>query len=786
LPVILHEAGFLAKGIIGVTQPRRIAAISVSEFIARQLHETIPGVVGYKMRFADQTNQNTIIKIMTDGILLQELKLDPYLSKYDCVMVDEAHERSLTIDFILGLLKRILEIRNDFKVIVSSATINASVFSEYFGECPIVKIDAETFPVTLIYDPPPAVSAVGGPAQADMLIEKIESIIIRLLGSKQSGDILVFLSGEKMIKDCMERLYKSKIGNDIHIVPLYGRLGKEEQERVFPPPPKGKTKIVISTNIAETSVTIDGITAVIDSGLSKLNYYSPRTFTSSLIEGPVSKASANQRRGRAGRTREGVCYRLYTRRDFETRPLFTTEEIYRTDLAEVVLQMADLGITAFSEFNFISSPGRADIAAAVETLNMLGALQSDNTLSKIGALMTRFPLAPRHSRIIVEAMQNYPDVIEEAIITAAFLSTQDPQILPPGQETDARRAHHTFRDDRGDFVSHLILYKQFTEAQDKKRFCEKYFFDERTMYEIDNVIHQLEEIVSGAGLPLGHGGKINDLLYCVAVGLIQFVCIRDGRELYRSVTCDKILIHPGSVMFKSSPEFIVAGEIIRTSRMYASSVSPLSEEMVASLGLLHKLERYEHKKLKRDIKPVERNWTNNIKIGDESFPVVNIKGKKVVQLHWDKLKKVKDEAGAVLYKGLKGTIIIDDNHTLLNGEKLNMILKLLPNLQLDGALERTFPRGNFSSENNIDKLIGIVPLVMLSAKIKSKHELKFITLTTDGGGNYRLETGRAFHAALSESIASLESLIDEMGEDVPIEQKAVVNEAYRRLSDYLG
>jgi len=453
LPVILNEAGFAQNGMIGVTQPRRIAAISVSEFIARQLGVKIPGLVGYKMRFADLTVKTTKLKIMTDGILLQEMKLDPWLSRYDCIMVDEAHERSLTIDFILGLLKRVIEARPEFKVIVSSATINAEVFSAYFGDCPIVKIDALTYPVTVVYDPLPADSS------AEALVDKISSIIERVVSEKRQGDVLVFLPGEKLIKDCMERLVFGPVGRKLHVVPLYGRLGKEEQERVFEKAPWGRVKVVIATNIAETSVTIDGITTVIDSGLSKLNFYSPRSFTSSLIEGPISKASCNQRRGRAGRTREGTCYRLYTRRDYETRPLFTTEEIYRTDLSEVVLRMADLGITDFEEFDFISAPGREGIIGAVDTLNLLGALEPDNTLSKIGKMMTEFPLAPRQSRIIVEAIMRRPDVVEETIIAAAFLSTQSPYVLPPGEETDARRAHHAFRDEHGDFVSYLKIFR---------------------------------------------------------------------------------------------------------------------------------------------------------------------------------------------------------------------------------------------------------------------------------------------------------------------------------------
>jgi HrpA-like RNA helicase len=816
LPVILDGAGYGSGGMIGVTQPRRIAAVSVSEYIARQMGAVIPGPVGYKMRFEDKTVPSTRIKIMTDGILLQEMKLDPWLSKYNCLVVDEAHERSLNIDFILGLLKRVLEARKEFKVIVSSATINAEVFSEYFGECPIVKIEAQTYPVTLVYDPPvPEVSpgvqsggkfAAGSPPAAgsqlasDALLAKVTAITERWIGGKQGGDILIFLPGEKMIKDCVSALAFSPVGQRLHLLPLYGRLGKEEQERVFDPPPKGKAKAVIATNIAETSVTIDGISAVIDSGLSKLNHYNPQTFTSSLIEAPISKASANQRKGRAGRTREGTCYRLYNRKDFENRPLFTTEEIYRTDLSEVVLRMADLGITSFEEFDFISPPNREGLIAAIETLNLLDALESDRTLSNTGKLMTEFPLPPRHSRIIAEAILKYPDVIKETVIAAAFLSTQSPYVLPPGEETDARQAHHRFRDDGGDFISYLKLYRSYIEAPLKQKFCEKNYLDERAMAEIANVVNQLAEIVSAMGIPVIEGGSREDYLCAVARGLIQFVCVRDGRELYRSLTADRILIHPGSVMFRKDPEFIVAGEIVKTTRMYAMSVSPLSYETLGKISpaLTAGLGTGRNRKA-GDAFPAEkehrlkraRDFTNNIKIGSEVFEIETVKGKRQVKLPWERLKTVIDHVSpetASMYKGLRGIIILDGKYTLLGGEKLQLILSIANSLGIENAPGRAwFRRGGYNSSSNLDELLTVLPnLVMPAIWKQGKKELGFISLFTDGDGNYRVRCSRGFHTSLNESLASVEALIDELGDGADPEKKHVVNRCYRRLSDYLS
>jgi len=581
LPVILHEAGYTQTGMIGVTQPRRIAALSVSEFIANQLKVPLGDAVGYKMRFEDHTSPETKIKIMTDGILLQELKLDPWLSKYSVIMVDEAHERSLNIDFILGLLKRILQERQDFKVIVSSATINTDMFSMYFNECPVIKIDAMAYPVTLIFDPPALTASTETLAAETALLDKIAMIVGRILSEGRPGAILVFLPGERAIKDCIERLSHEPWFRKLYPLPLYGRLSKEEQERVFKSPPFGKKKIVIATNIAETSITINDIAAVIDSGLSKLNFYNPFTYTSSLDEAPVSKASCNQRRGRAGRTQEGVCYRLYTRKDFETRVMYTTEEIYRTDLSEVVMRMAELGIYDFANFDFISPPGKKGIIGAVDTLNMLGALEPDNSLSKIGQMMCLFPLSPRQSRMIVEAVLYYPESIEDVLIAAGFLSARSPFLFPDGHELEARKAHAAFRDPLGDFVSFLKVYRQYMQAENQKRFCERFYLDERIMAEIANIKEQLELIVSDMGVPILSGGKPADYLTAVARGMIQFVCAAQGRDVYRSLTTEKISIHPGSCMYKEHQAFIVAGEIVHTSRMYAMSVSPLSKDIVA-------------------------------------------------------------------------------------------------------------------------------------------------------------------------------------------------------------
>ncbi|MBQ9238279.1 MAG: ATP-dependent RNA helicase [Treponema sp.] len=809
LPVILYEAGYTDTGIIAVTQPRRIAALSVSEFIAKQLHTTYPGLVGYKMRFEDKTDASTKIKIMTDGILLQELKLDPWLSRYSVVMVDEAHERSLNIDFVLGLLKRIARERKDFKIIISSATINAAIFSAYFDNCPIVTIDTVTYPVTLIYDPPVVPVSTVQEAAADALLTKIENIIGRVLANGDEGGILVFLPGEKIIKDCLFRLTHAHFARRLHIVPLYGRLPKEEQERVFDSPPHGKKKVVIATNIAETSITIADITTVIDSGLAKLNFYNPHTFTSSLIETPVSKASCDQRRGRAGRTAPGTCYRLYPRKEYDTRQQYTTEEIYRTDLSEVVLRMAELGITQFSEFDFVSPPGQEDIAGAIDTLMMVQALNRDHTLSDIGKLMVLFPLAPRTARIIVEAIMRYPSVIEEAITAAAFLSAHSPFILPPGEEMRARAAHHRYNDIQGDFVSYLHLFHDYDNAGNKERFCRVQYLDERVMAEIKNITVQLAEIVSSAHIPLGNGGSMNDYLCCIASGMIQFVCIREGRENFRSLTADHICIHPGSHMFRQDPLYIVAGEIVRTSRMFAMSVSPLTRSLLEQIqpGLEQSLSnrRQRHRtaltekteRLKKDalhtphITKETREPAGTaaaLCIGSSKFAIKKIKGRKQAILPFnDFLAAITrpEEAERTFDDDLFGKIVFPNGYSLLAGEKLTLIAHLARSLTMTPIDAACWKHSNFTIHESagLEQLVTALDTVLrVTVAKKQSKEYGFICLFTDGRGTYWFKVSRGFLTALNESLSSLEQLIDDEKLYCTDAHRKKINTLYRMLN----
>ncbi len=783
LPIILKEAGYSNSGIIGITQPRRIATVSVCEFIKNSFEKRDQNIVAYKMRFEDTTDMYTQIKIMTDGILLQELKADKLLSKYSVIMVDEAHERSLNIDFILGLLKSILEIRQDLKVIISSATINGEIFSEYFNNAPIVHIETIVFPIQTIYVNLPVEN------KYENMLLKIGDIVANEVKKKDRGDILIFLPGERAIKECVTLLSGSRTSKKLFIVPLYGRLSKEEQERVFLKTPPGKIKVVVSTNIAETSITIDGIRTVIDPGLAKINFYSPRTFTESLIESSVSKASSNQRKGRSGRTGPGTCYRLFSKREFDSRDLFTLEEIFRTDLSEVVLQMAELGISDFNSFDFISKPGNQGIAGAIESLRLLGALNADNTLSESGKMMVKFPLLPRHSKMIVESIMKYPDVLDEVLIVSAFLSSHSPFLLPQGEEIEARNAQHNFRDPSGDFISNIKLFRSYIKIQDsekKKFFCDDYYLDLRTMNMIVNIKDQLESIISEMGIPVGSGGQQKDLLCSISAGLIQFVCIRTGKSAYSSLTAARIHIHPGSVMFRESPEFIVAGEIVKTSRMFARSVSVIKKEWLKDISpellkLAPKKGTIGQKKKKI------KDTSNSISINNRIFELITFKGKKkIAVLPWQEIKDlvlttpINDIA---IYNNVRGKIIFREME-LETGNRMVNIIRVVPHINPERDLAlNSKPGSSFSINSEINTFTNSIDKILRIVKIKKKgRTLGYLSLETDEKGTYWLKAKKGLHSAVESSLSSLEVMADEIQADMDPAFGKKVSSLYRKLT----
>ncbi len=802
LPVILHEAGYADSGVIGITQPRRIATVSVCRFIAKQMGSKVGGTVGYKMRFEDITGSETRLKIVTDGTLLQEMKGDRWLTKYSVLMIDEAHERTLNIDFILGLVKDILPHRPELKIIISSATLNPKAFSDYFDGCPIVTIDTPVYPVDILYDPPPV------EGNEEVLIGKISGVVEKLVrggdSGEESGDILIFCTGERMIKDTVEKLSGCLVRRDLQVMPLYGRLGSEEQEKVFDPAEEGKIKVVVSTNVAETSVTIDGITAVIDTGLAKMNFYNPRTYTSSLVETLISQASANQRKGRAGRTQAGICYRLYPEVDFKKRSEYTQEEIYRTDLAEVVLRMAEIGIRDFEAFPFISPPNPKGIHGAVEALQLLDALDENNELTDIGKRMVPYPLMPRHARMIVEAVLRYPDVIKEVIIAAAFLSNNAPYLLPQGEEMEARNAHHTFRSqNHGDFATYLNLYWDYVDAKDRVKFAEHYYMDKKILDEILAIVDQLEEITSRSGVPIAEGGSSDDFIKACARGLMPFICVKDGRFDYRSVGVDRIMIHPGSVLFRENPEFIVAGEIVHTSRTYARSVSPLRKEWLAQIHPDLPKRLFAGAKTVKGAKGDSaaksgKDTTSQIWIAGESFALSRTPGKgnkKRAVLEWSRLHKALAKAAGsgddVLpdFGGMRGTLLLGRDEVLPDS-KVNTILKAAKLLNPDTDVREAAPRGNFhihKSDHRDRLVLELKNLLKVTrgGKKQKKGGMGFTALYSDGDGHYWFKSIRSFHGAVSASLESLEDLADFAVDELDDKQSKILGEAYRRVEALL-
>ncbi|HLW22081.1 MAG TPA: ATP-dependent RNA helicase [Sphaerochaetaceae bacterium] len=794
LPLILNEAGYTKNAIVGVTQPRRIATLSVSEFITRQL-DAEQGYVGYKMRFSDTTERNTKIKVMTDGILLMELKADPLLSHYSVMLVDEAHERSLNIDFVLGLLKRVLKERPDFKVIVSSATINTKIFSDFFDHAPIISIDARIHPVEVRYSP---IKRTENPEE---LFTTIVSTVEKRM-QESDGDILIFLPGEFDIKTCMQHLQSSSFSRKLHILPLFGRLSKEEQERVFIPTPKGKTKVVVATNIAETSVTIDGITTVIDSGIAKINYYNQKNFTSSLVSLPISRSSCEQRAGRAGRTAPGVCIRLYERRDFIVREQFGLEEILRTDLSEVVLRMSELGIFDYEYFPFITRPKASAISSAEQTLRFIEAIDDKRQLTTIGEHMVRFPLLPRHARVVVEAMLHYPNVMQEVLIAIAFLSSKTPFIFPPGFEDEARKAHQSFNSEQGDFISYVHLYKHMRALpsnEAREAYCKKKYLDYPSMAEIHHVAEQLASIVSDIGVPIGSGGSTKDYLCCLAAGLLQFVCVRAKRSMYKSLTADQIYIHPGSAWFKEMPQFLLAGEIVQTSRMYARTVSPLKKEWLETIspGLgsrllgLREEERKSGKQVRREKSEriAQEGSRNMVTLYKREYPMVNAsKGKRrVVVIPYEDLsylaiankgasKRPKNFPAAILYH----------NQYIHFGDKFFQILELNGKIDPSKGILESPPSGTFTAGDPrplIDNLMWILALCKLK---KKQRQLGFVQFNAQGNGVYRFSSTRNGFEALDSSLYALGQLVDEVdgstfSQELRLAKKAF--EHYLRLFD---
>ncbi|MEU0198923.1 MULTISPECIES: ATP-dependent RNA helicase HrpA [unclassified Streptomyces] len=592
IPKICMELGRGVRGMIGHTQPRRIAARTVAERVAEELNTPLGETVGWKVRFTDQVDPDaTFVKLMTDGILLAEIQTDRELRAYDTIIIDEAHERSLNIDFLLGYLAQLLPKRPDLKVVITSATIDPERFSRHFGDAPIIEVSGRTYPVEVRYRP--LLEEDGDDADRDQITAIIDAV--EELQKEGQGDILVFLSGEREIRDTADALTKKNY-RFTEILPLYARLSHAEQHRVFQP--HTGRRIVLATNVAETSLTVPGIKYVIDPGFARISRYSHRTKVQRLPIEPVSQASANQRKGRCGRTSDGICIRLYSEDDFNARPEFTDAEILRTNLASVILQMTAAGLGDIEKFPFIDPPDHRNIRDGVQLLQELGALdpaQKDprKRLTNTGRKLAQLPVDPRLARMVLEADKN--GCVREVMVIAAALSIQDPRERPADKQTQADQQHARFKDETSDFLAYLNLWRYIREQQKERgsssfrRMCKQEYLNFLRIREWQDIYTQLRTVAKQMGIHLNEDDAPADRIHVsLLAGLLSHIGMKDvkdgAKNEYLGARNAKFAIFPGSALFKKPPRFVMSAELVETSRLWARVNAKIEPEWVEPLA----------------------------------------------------------------------------------------------------------------------------------------------------------------------------------------------------------
>ncbi len=584
LPKICLEAGRGVAGYIGHTQPRRIAARSVANRIAEELRQPLGKAVGFKVRFSDHTSSESLIKLMTDGILLAETQNDRFLDQYDTLIIDEAHERSLNIDFLLGYMKWLLPRRPDFKLIVTSATIDPERFSRHFDNAPIINVSGRTYPVEIRYRP--MLETEEGDETGDELQRGILAAVDEL-HRESTGDILVFLIGERDIRETAESLRKHH-PVDCEILPLYSRLSNAEQEQIFKP--HKKRRIVLSTNVAETSLTVPGIRSVIDAGHARISRYSHRSKLQRLPIENISQASANQRAGRCGRVGPGVCIRLYSEADYLSRPEFTEPEILRTNLAAVILQMKALGLGDLGDFPFLEPPDERMVRDGLRTLQEINAIDDQRRLTEIGKKLYKLPVDPRLARILLAASDEN-SLTEVAIIVSA-LSLQDPRDRPTDKAQVADQRHARFKDENSDFMSYLKIWADFQEQKKHlsnsklRQYCRDSFLSYLRLREWEDIHQQILQVAKGElalrfNMAPSEYGEIHKPLL---TGLLSYVSFKQEGSEYLGARGLKCQIWPGSSLFKARPKWIMSAEQVETTKVFARTVAKIEPEWVEKCG----------------------------------------------------------------------------------------------------------------------------------------------------------------------------------------------------------
>lgn len=587
LPKLCLNAGRGSRGLIGHTQPRRIAARSVASRIAEEVGEPMASQVGYQVRFTDTTSDQSRLKIMTDGILLAEIQNDRFLDGYDTLIIDEAHERSLNIDFLLGYLRQLLPRRPDLKVIITSATIEVERFSRFFGQAPVIEVSGRTYPVEVVYRPPAGDADDRDQSWGEAVTGIFEEIEDHERSSGQGpGDILIFLPGEREIRSLSKQLRHADLRHT-EVLPLYSRLSNQEQNRIFQPH-RGR-RIVLSTNVAETSLTVPGIRYVIDTGVARISRYSVRSKIQRLPVEAISQASANQRAGRCGRVAPGICFRLYDEADFLGRPEYTDPEILRTNLASVILQMTTLGLGEIRHFPFLEPPDTRQINDGYKLLEELGAVNDRRRITRLGQTMARLPLDPRLARMLVTASEL--GSLRELLVIIAGLSIQDPRERPQDKQQAADQAHAQWNDPDSDFVSLLNLWNWFEEQRQElsqnqlARLCKKHFLSWMRMREWRDIHRQLTLVCREQSLAISKTSADYEGVHkAVLAGLLGQVALKLEKKEYLATRNRKVVIFPGSKVAKTAPKWIVAAEIVETSRVFARMVARIQPEWVEPLA----------------------------------------------------------------------------------------------------------------------------------------------------------------------------------------------------------
>ncbi len=588
LPKICAELGRGKYGLIGHTQPRRLAARSVANRIAEEMETELGGFVGYKVRFTDQISDQTQIKLMTDGILLAEIQNDRFLNQYDTIIIDEAHERSLNIDFILGYLKQLLPRRPDLKVIITSATIDPERFSKHFSNAPIIEVSGRTYPVEVRYRP------LAGDDDSESDRDQLEGIFqaVDELCDEGLGDILIFMNGEREIRDTADALSKRNL-RDTEIVPLYARLSAGEQNKIFQP--HAGRRIVLATNVAETSLTVPGIKYVIDPGTARISRYSYRTKVQRLPIEPISQASANQRKGRCGRTEEGICIRLYSEEDFLSRPEFTDPEILRTNLASVILQMTALGLGDIEAFPFVEAPDKRNIQDGVRLLEELGAINDQikdpkKRLTESGKQLARLPIDPRLARMVLEASKL--GCLKEVMIIASALSIQDPRERPSDKQQSADDKHRRFNHEDSDFLTFVNLWHYIGQQQKAltsnqfRRQCKLDYLNYLRVREWQDVYTQLHQSTREMGFKLNdEPGSYHAVHSAILVGLLSHIGMKDQeKNEYHGARNARFNIFPASGLFKKQPKWVISAELVETSKLWARVVAKIEPDWIEPLA----------------------------------------------------------------------------------------------------------------------------------------------------------------------------------------------------------